>query len=41
MKLTVFSDYSLRVLIYLAAQPKQRATIPKSPAPSVCRRIMW
>lgn len=27
MKLTGFTDYSLRVLIYLAAQPKQRATI--------------
>jgi Rrf2 family nitric oxide-sensitive transcriptional repressor len=27
MKLTTFTDYSLRVLIYLAAQPAQRATI--------------
>jgi Rrf2 family transcriptional regulator, nitric oxide-sensitive transcriptional repressor len=27
MKLTSFTDYSLRVLIYLAAQPGQRATI--------------
>src|SRR4051812_37423428 len=27
MKLTAFTDYSLRVLIYLAAQPEQRATI--------------
>ena len=27
MKLTTFTDYSLRVLIYLAAQPKDRATI--------------
>jgi Rrf2 family nitric oxide-sensitive transcriptional repressor len=27
MKLTAFTDYSLRVLIYLAAQPLQRATI--------------
>lgn len=27
MKLTTFTDYSLRVLIYLAAQPGQRATI--------------
>lgn len=27
MKLTSFTDYSLRVLIYLAAQPRQRATI--------------
>ncbi|WP_332746179.1 Rrf2 family transcriptional regulator [Hydrogenophaga sp.] len=27
MKLTAFTDYSLRVLIYLAAQPQQRATI--------------
>jgi Rrf2 family nitric oxide-sensitive transcriptional repressor len=27
MKLTVFTDYSLRVLIYLAAQPQRRATI--------------
>jgi len=27
MKLTGFTDYSLRVLIYLAARPKQRATI--------------
>jgi len=27
MKLTGFTDYSLRVLIYLAAQPKRRATI--------------
>ena len=27
MKLTAFTDYSLRVLIYLAAQPKQRATV--------------
>lgn len=27
MRLTTFTDYSLRVLIYLAAQPGQRATI--------------
>ena len=27
MKLTTFTDYSLRVLIYLAAQPGQRARI--------------
>ncbi len=27
MKLTSFTDYSLRVLIYLAADPSQRATI--------------
>mgnify|MGYP003576251732 CR=1 FL=1 len=27
MKLTTFTDYSLRVLIYLATQPRQRATI--------------
>lgn len=27
MKLTAFTDYSLRVLIYLAADPDQRATI--------------
>ena len=27
MKLTTFTDYSLRVLIYLAAQPRERATI--------------
>jgi Rrf2 family nitric oxide-sensitive transcriptional repressor len=27
MKLTSFTDYSLRVLIYLAAQPAERATI--------------
>ncbi len=27
MKLTVFTDYSLRVLIYLAATPGRRATI--------------
>jgi len=27
MKLTAFTDYSLRVLIYLAAQPDRRATI--------------
>ncbi|WP_119155329.1 Rrf2 family transcriptional regulator [Caldimonas tepidiphila] len=27
MKLTAFTDYSLRVLIYLAAQPGRRATI--------------
>lgn len=27
MKLTAFTDYSLRVLIYLAAQPQKRATI--------------
>lgn len=27
MKLTSFSDYSMRVLIYLAAQPERRATI--------------
>ncbi|MDI1269733.1 MAG: Rrf2 family transcriptional regulator [Polaromonas sp.] len=27
MKLTTFTDYSLRVLIYLAAQPQKRATI--------------
>jgi len=27
MRLTAFTDYSLRVLIYLASQPDQRATI--------------
>jgi Rrf2 family nitric oxide-sensitive transcriptional repressor len=27
MKLTVFTDYSLRVLMYLASRPEQRATI--------------
>lgn len=27
MKLTTFTDYSLRVLVYLAVQPGQRATI--------------
>ncbi len=27
MKLTAFTDYSLRVLIYLSAQPAERATI--------------
>jgi Rrf2 family transcriptional regulator, nitric oxide-sensitive transcriptional repressor len=27
MRLTAFTDYSLRVLIYLAADPKRRATI--------------
>ena len=27
MKLTSFTDYSLRVLIYLAARPEQRATV--------------
>jgi Rrf2 family nitric oxide-sensitive transcriptional repressor len=27
MKLTAFTDYSLRVLIYLAAEPERRATI--------------
>jgi Rrf2 family transcriptional regulator, nitric oxide-sensitive transcriptional repressor len=27
MKLTAFTDYSLRVLLYLAADPNQRATI--------------
>jgi Rrf2 family nitric oxide-sensitive transcriptional repressor len=27
MKLTSFTDYSLRVLIYLAAQPDRRATV--------------
>lgn len=27
MKLTAFTDYSLRVLIYLAAEPTRRATI--------------
>jgi Rrf2 family nitric oxide-sensitive transcriptional repressor len=27
MKLTAFTDYSLRVLMYLAARPAQRATI--------------
>ena len=27
MKLTAFTDYSLRVLMYLAAQPDRRATI--------------
>jgi Rrf2 family transcriptional regulator, nitric oxide-sensitive transcriptional repressor len=27
MKLTTFTDYSLRVLIYLAAEPERRATI--------------
>jgi Rrf2 family nitric oxide-sensitive transcriptional repressor len=27
MKLTAFTDYSLRVLIYLAAEPNRRATV--------------
>ena len=27
MRLTTFTDYSLRVLIYLAAEPRRRATI--------------
>ena len=27
MRLTVFTDYSLRVLIYLAAAPQRRTTI--------------
>ena len=27
MKLTTFTDYSLRVLLYLAARPEERATI--------------
>lgn len=27
MKLTVFTDYSLRVLVYLATRPERRATI--------------
>lgn len=29
MKLTAFTDYSLRVLIYLASQPSQRVTIAR------------
>jgi Rrf2 family transcriptional regulator, nitric oxide-sensitive transcriptional repressor len=29
MKLTAFTDYSLRVLIYVAAQPAERATIAR------------
>jgi Rrf2 family transcriptional regulator, nitric oxide-sensitive transcriptional repressor len=29
VKLTTFTDYSLRVLIYLAAQPAERATIAR------------
>lgn len=29
MKLTAFTDYSLRVLIYLASQPGQRVTIAR------------
>lgn len=29
MRLTVQSDYSLRVLMYLAADPERRATIPE------------
>ena len=29
MKLTQFTDYSLRVLIYLATQPDRRATVPE------------
>jgi Rrf2 family transcriptional regulator, nitric oxide-sensitive transcriptional repressor len=29
MKLTTFTDYSLRVLIYLAVQPSRRATIAR------------
>ncbi|MBA2673269.1 MAG: Rrf2 family transcriptional regulator, partial [Ramlibacter sp.] len=29
MRLTTFTDYSLRVLVYLAAQPGQRATIAR------------
>ncbi len=29
MRLTAFTDYSLRVLMYLALQPERRATIPE------------
>jgi Rrf2 family nitric oxide-sensitive transcriptional repressor len=29
MKLTTFTDYCLRVLIYLASRPEQRATVPE------------
>lgn len=29
MRLTTFTDYSLRVLMYLALQPERRATIPE------------
>jgi len=32
MKLTTFTDYSLRVLIYLAARSRQRATIAEAAA---------
>lgn len=32
MRLTTFSDYTLRVLIYLAVEPGRRATIPEMAA---------
>ncbi|WP_373684564.1 hypothetical protein [Ramlibacter montanisoli] len=41
MKLTSFTDYSLRVLIYLAAQPGSGRPSRRSPPPSTSRRTTW
>ena len=38
LKLTAFTDYSLRVLIYLAAQPERRATIAEIAAAYAIKR---
>ena len=39
MKLTLFTDYSMRVLLYLAAPPDHLCSIAESPRPIASRRI--
>ena len=38
MRLTTFTDYTLRVLMYLAIEPGRLATIPELPPPIAFRR---
>jgi DNA-binding IscR family transcriptional regulator len=40
MRLTVYSDYALRLLMYLALKKDGLATLPKSPRPTTFRGII-